>query len=82
MNREEIGVSSVHFILKRGRKRLRKGENLLLPGVDFSLANTCQFFRPNRGEKDKKIITAKERMREVVVVVGRWERNRGGGKGY
>lgn len=78
MNREEIGASSVHFI--PNRKRLRKGENLFLPGVDFSLANTCQFFRPNRGEKDKKIMTAKKRMREGMVV-WRKERNREKGRG-
>lgn len=49
---------------KEREKRLRKGENLLLLGVDFPLTYTCQFFRPNRGEKNKKIIAAKKRMRE------------------
>lgn len=32
-------------------------------GVDFPLSNTCQFFRPNRGEENRKMIVAEKRMK-------------------
>lgn len=49
-------------------------------GVDFPLSNTCQFFTPNRGEEDRKIIAAKKRMRgeRAGWKAGEEQRRRGG----
>ena len=55
-------------------------ENLVSLGVDFPLSNTCQFFRPKRGEEDRKI-AAKKRMRRGRVRwrAGEEQRRRGRG---